>query len=237
MNVSEVPRVAAPLLLAAAIVLSFPPEPPPQPIELPAGEAPMPSPAETRGALAQALAPGAPGFDRGPRRAEVTVLEFADFGCRYCARFSLATYPALAAEFVRTGRVRWKSVPFALGMFPNGGAAARAADCAGAQGPAAFDRIHDRLFARQDEWQHVADPDSLFRSYAGAVGLDVTGYAACTASDAAAEHLHAANDLADRLGVRATPTFFINGTRIEGALPVEQFRGVLRDAMRGSDGH
>lgn len=237
MNMSDVPRIAAPVLLAAAIALSFPHEPPAQPVELAPGEAPLPSVADMRGALAEVLTAGSPGYDRGTVRAAVTVLEFADFGCRYCARFAIETYPSLAAEFVQTGQVRWKSVPFALGMFPNGGAAARAADCAGAQGAAAYGRLHDRLFAGQSQWQDAPDPEPLFRSYAEAAGLDVGRYTACYASDRAAAELRAANGLADRLGVRATPTFFINGTRVEGALPVEQFRALLLEALRGSDGH
>ncbi len=49
--------------------------------------------------------------------------------------------------------------------------------------------------------------------------------------------IRAANDLADRMGVRATPTFFVNGRRVEGALPAEQFRAVLMDALRPSRGN
>jgi protein-disulfide isomerase len=237
MNANDVPRIAAPLLLAAAIVLSFPHEPAPQAIELPAGEAPAPSLAETRSALAQALAPGAPGYDRGSTRGDVTVLEFADFGCPYCARFADETYPSLATEFVKPGRVRWKAMPFVLGMFPNGEEAARAADCAGNQGAAPFGRMHDRLFARADEWKRVSDPTALFRFYAAAVGLDVSRFAACYAGDEPDARIRAANALADRLGVRATPTFFVNGARVEGALPVEQFRAVLLEALGGSHGN
>jgi protein-disulfide isomerase len=223
MNVNEVPRIAAPLLLAAAILLSGRHQAAPQPIELPPGAAPVPSEAETLGAFQQALAPGASGYDRGSTRAAVTVVEFADFGCRYCARFAAETYPALAAEFVKTGKVRWRYVPFVLGMFPNGDEAARAGTCAAEQGPAAFGRMHDRLFAGQDAWTSTGDAAGAFAS--------------CYVSEAAAARVNAANSLAERMAVRSTPTFFVNGSRVEGALPAEQFRTVLLDALDQAHHH
>lgn len=234
MNVNEVPRIAAPLMLAAAILLSAPHRAAPPPIELAAGEAPLPSLAETLGAFDQALAPGAPGYDRGSTRATVTVIEFADFGCRYCARFAAETYPALSGEFVKTGRVRWRYVPFVLGMFPNGDEAARAGTCAAEQGPAAFGRMHDRLFADQDAWLSAGDAAGVFASLARAAGLDAARFSSCYTSDATAQRIREANALAERLAVRSTPTFFVNGNRVEGALPAEQFRTVLLDALNQS---
>ena len=232
MNWNAVTRIATPLLIGAAILLSPRHQPAPPTVALQGGEAPAPSDAETLGAFQQALWPGAPGYDRGVAGASVTVLEFADFGCAYCARFAVETYPALAAEFVKTGQVRWRYVPFVLGMFPNGDKAARAAECAADQGRVAFGRMHDRLFGLQDDWRGVGDPDGAFRAFARASGLDDGRFAACYASEAPAARIHASNELADRMAVRATPTFFINGRRVEGALPVEQFRAVLLDALR-----
>jgi protein-disulfide isomerase len=234
MKANEVPRIAAPLLLAAAILLSGRPQAAPPPVELQPGEAPVPSLAETLGAFEQALAPGAPGYDRGSTQAAVTVIEFADFGCRYCARFAAETYPALAGEFVRTGKVRWRYVPFVLGMFTNGDEAARAGTCAAEQGPAAFGRMHDRLFADQGAWTSAGDAGDAFAALARAEGLDVARFASCYAGEAAAARVREANALAERMAVRSTPTFFVNGNRVEGALPAEQFRTVLLDALEQS---
>ena len=159
------------------------------------------------------------------------MLEFADFGCRYCASFNAETYAQLAAEFVHTGKVRWKDMPFAVGLFPNGDAAARAAVCAANQGKAAYVRMHDRLFAEQAAWQDAPDPLPFLLSYAGDIGLDQTRFVACYASDASEARVRAANALADRMGVRATPTFFINGRRLEGALPADEFRTLLLEVL------
>jgi protein-disulfide isomerase len=231
MTTNDIPRIAAPVFLAAAVLLSFPPPEPPA-VELPAGRLPEPSVEEVRGGLALALAPGAPGHDRGAVRAPVTVLEFADFGCPYCARFAAETYAPLAAELVKTGQVRWRAVPFVLGMFTNGTEAALAAECAADQGSAAFGRMYDALFARQDEWKSSSDPVGVLRSYARATGLNQSRFATCYGSRAPEDRVRAANALADRLGVRATPTFFVNGRRVEGALPAEQFRALLLEALR-----
>jgi protein-disulfide isomerase len=231
MNTNDIPRIAAPLVLAVAIVASYRPQPAPRPVELPPGEPPAPSAAQISAAWTRALVPGSPGYDRGRKTAPVTVLEFADFGCRYCASFTAQAYPRLAEEFVRTGKVRWKEVPFALGMFPNGDAAARAATCAAEQGSDQFAKLHDRLFAEQGVWQDLPDPTGLFRSYAQSAGLDMTRFGSCYASDATEAQVRAANDLADQMGVRATPTFFIDGRRLEGALPADQFRMVLLEAL------
>lgn len=59
------------------------------------------------------------GHDRGSPNAPVVVIEFADFGCHYCARFAHETFPALDEEFIQSERVRWKLVPFVLGGFRN----------------------------------------------------------------------------------------------------------------------
>ena len=228
--------MVAPLALAGAILLSGRPQGTGTvaPVELAPGDPPLPSAEETRAGFEAALTAGAPGYDRGATRAAVTVVEFADFGCRYCASFVAEAYPRLAAEFIETGKVRWKYVPFVLGMFPNGEQAARAAECAAEQGIGAFGRMHDRLYAGREEWESGAEPDDVFRPYALAAGLNPARFASCYASGRPAERLRQSNDLADRLAVRSTPTFFVNGYRIEGALPIEQFRALLRDALRQS---
>ena len=222
--------------MAAAILLSFRLETPLPPVALEAGEAPAPPAEQVRAALEQVLAPGAPGFDRGAERAPVTVVEFADFGCQYCALFATAADPQIATEFVATGKVRWRYVPFVLGMFPNGGEAARAGICAGEQGPAAFGRMHDRLYGQRTSWLAARDPAGTFGALAAASGLDAARFAACYAGEEAQARLRAANQLADRMGVSGTPTFFVNGERISGALPPEQFRVMLADALRRSAG-
>lgn len=226
-----VPRLLAPLLLATAIALSSLLETPRPPVALAPGAPPPPDAARVQRAYARALEPAGPGHDFGRTNATVTVLEFSDFGCRYSERFATTAYPELAA-FVRAGAVRWKYVPFALGMFPNGAAAAAAAECAADQGAAGFRRMHELLFATPREWRDARDPAPVFRTYAREARLDGARFAACLTSDSARARVRASSALADEMGVAATPTFFINGRRIEGALPAAEFRALLEDAVR-----
>lgn len=168
------------------------------------------------------------GYDRGAADAPVVVIEFSDFGCPFCATFATTTYPALHREFVATGKVRWKYVPFVMGMFPNGAEAARAAECAGEQGK--FWAMHDRLFQHQGEWKRSRTPAAAFAGFAAAAGVDRARFGTCYRADGGAARTRTNNRAADAVGIRATPSFLINGRLVEGALPLETFRQVLNAA-------
>ena len=170
------------------------------------------------------------GYDRGDPRAPVVIVDFSDFGCPFCGQFERETYPPLAREFVATGKVYFKYVPFVMGMFPNGSEAARAAECAAEQGK--FWEMHDRLYATQPVWKSSDAPATLFERDAAAIGIDTRRYASCYTEGRGDARTTAANEAAHRLGIRATPTFFVNGRQIEGALPLPQFRMVIEQALR-----
>src|SRR5690606_9830944 len=152
------------------------------------------------------------------------------FGCPFCGMFARGTYPALHEEFVVTGRVRWTYVPFVMGMFPNGAESARAAECAGEQD--SFWAMHDLLYANQNQWKASRDPNRLFNSYAKDLGLNEQRFASCYRENRGAARTAINNRAANALRVRATPSFFVNGRLVEGALPEEQFRQLL-NAMAG----
>lgn len=170
------------------------------------------------------------GYDFGSAQAPLQVVEFGDFGCGYCRQFRLETFPSLSEEFIETGQIAWKYVPFVLGMFTNGKEAATAGECAGEQG--AFDPMSIRLFRDQAEWKHSEDPDAVFRRFAEEEGLDVTRFAACVREGWRSDRLDAANRTAFQLGVRGTPTFFIDAYPISGALPLPAFRDFLANVLR-----
>lgn len=167
------------------------------------------------------------GHVRGEADAPVKVIEFSDFGCPYCGMFALGTYPTLHEEYVQTGKVQWRHVPFVMGMFPNGAEAARAAECATEQGEESFWAMHDLIYERQTGWKSVRDPAPIFIGFAEEIGIDAPEFASCYQENRSGARVAASNALAGRSGVRATPTFFINGRRVQGALPLEQFRMVL----------
>jgi protein-disulfide isomerase len=171
------------------------------------------------------------GFDYGDPNAPVTVIEFSDFGCGYCALFALETYPELERDYVDAGTVYWKQVPFITGMFrmfPNSVEAARTAECAAEQG--AYPAMHDRLYSEQRAWKRTGDADALFGQLARQEQLDSARFAACYTSGRTDQRTARNTAAAQQLGVRATPTFFVNGRKGEGALPLDVFRRVLTEA-------
>ncbi len=170
------------------------------------------------------------GYDEGSPTAPVVVVNFSDFGCPYCATFARETYPPLAREFVQTGQVLFKYVPFAMGIFPNGKQAARASECAAEQGK--FWPMHARLYARQRDWKNTIKAYPVFREEALRLGLDEPRFARCYDTRRTDRRTEAASIQARRLGLRATPTFFIDGRAVEGALPLPQFQLLLRSQAR-----
>lgn len=165
------------------------------------------------------------GYDVGNPAAPIVLVNFSDFGCPFCGSFARETHPALDAEFIRTGKVFFKYVPFVMGMFPNAAEATRAAECSAEQG--GFWPMHDRLYGAQAEWKRSRSPEPMFRRYAASAGLDTVRFSACDADRRTDERTERANDRANRLGIRATPTFFVNDRQIEGALPLAEFRRIL----------
>lgn len=173
------------------------------------------------------------GHDLGRADAPIVIVEFSDFGCPFCGSHARQTFPAIDREYIATGKVFYKYVPFVMGTFPNGRQAARSAECAAEQGAAKFWAMHDTLYARQREWKQTLSPKELLGRYATGMRLDAKRFEACYMTH---EPFHprtlAANDRADRLGVRATPSFVVNGRPIEGALPLPQFRELLDGLQR-----
>lgn len=166
------------------------------------------------------------GHDSGDPQAPVYVVEFSDFGCGYCRQFHLDTWPTLREDFVSTGKVGWKLIPFVSGMFENSRAATVAAECAADQGR--FPEMGERLFQDQPTWKPSPEPGEHFEGYAREIGLDLERFRGCVETDARGDRIDRANRAATRLGVRATPTFYIDGFPVQGALPETLFREIFR---------
>ncbi|HSA54955.1 MAG TPA: thioredoxin domain-containing protein [Gemmatimonadaceae bacterium] len=170
------------------------------------------------------------GHDKGEVRAPVHVIEFGDFGCGYCAQFARDSWPVIDSLYVRTGRVRWKYIPFVTGMFRNSREVSEAAECAAEQN--AFWTMSDLLFERRREWMASRTPGELIGRYVKELKLDPAAFARCSMSTAARRRIVQNDATAQSLYLRGTPTFFINGRIIPGAIPLEEFRRILDAAGR-----
>jgi protein-disulfide isomerase len=190
----------------------------------PATPAPAPTPAT--------IAPGDNALVLGNPDAPVTIVEFSDYQCPFCERHFQQTWPQLRAEFIETGRVRYVFKDFPLtNIHPQAPKAHQAARCAGEQN--AYWQMHDRIFEDQSEWANQASHVDVFKGYATELNLDTAAFDACLDSGRWAETVNA--DLAEgaSLGVRGTPTFFVNGYPFVGAQPYEVFQQAIQLAEQG----
>jgi protein-disulfide isomerase len=165
------------------------------------------------------------GFEIGDPEAPLLVVEFADFGCSACAQFARETFPTVYEELIRTGRVRWKFVPFELGAFRHSRKAIMASLCAAEQD--AVWAMHDSLFSDRDRWQDPSDPFPTFLDFATGIGLNPTEFEECYRRDDTEETAKELRNLARKLRIRATPTFLVGEHRVRGALPTEMFLEML----------
>lgn len=193
----------------------------------PTTPAAMPTPA--------AIVPADDALVLGDPGAPVTIVEFSDYQCPFCARYFLETWPRLKVDFVDTGRVRYVFKDYPLtSIHPQAPKAHEAARCAGEQG--AYWEMHDQLFGGQSEWANSSDPVTNFKEYAAELGLDKGQFDSCLDGGRLGDAVY--EDLAEgaRLGVQGTPTFFVDGYPLVGAQPFEAFQLVIDLAEQGTLG-
>jgi protein-disulfide isomerase len=171
---------------------------------------------------------------RGKASAKLTIIEFSDFECPFCARYTAETLGQIDRDYVSTGKVRYVFRNFPLSQIhPNAMKAAEAGECARVQGK--FWEYHDRLFANQKSLG-VSD---LVR-HATDLGLNVPAFQQCLGGQVTVK---IRNDLreAAQAGMGGTPTFFI-GTptadgkvhvlrKLVGAQPYAAFKATLDELL------
>jgi protein-disulfide isomerase len=163
---------------------------------------------------------------KGSAKAPVTVYEMSDFQCPYCRAFASETFPQLDKEYIKPGKVRWVFINFPLtSVHANAAAAAELALCAAQQ--RGFWRMHDLLFQYQEAWAPLKEAGPFFVSLADSAGLSKQTILSCLQSPQAIEQVKADAEGASRSGAASTPTFYIEGGLLEGAVPVKVFRQVL----------
>ena len=168
------------------------------------------------------------GFNRGSGDAPVKVVEMSDYGCGYCRQFHMDSFSAIREEFIETGMVEWKFVPYITGMFDNSLVATEAAECAYVQDVDAFEQLNRRLWDEQRAWKGSDDPAPVVRGWAAQLGIDMAAFDGCLESDRQLARVSGSTALAQQLGVRGTPTFVVLGyPPLQGALPLETFREIL----------
>ncbi|MFQ5496458.1 MAG: thioredoxin domain-containing protein [Nitrosopumilus sp.] len=169
----------------------------------------------------------------GNEDAPITIIEFSDFQCPFCARFHTQTLPLILEEYIEQGKVKLVFRDFPIqSIHPNALPASVAAECANEQGK--FKEMHDVLFDNQNEWnkQETVNALSLFSEYANEIQLDQETFDSCLTNGKYIEEIR--KDLEDgrNYGVSGTPGFFIGNEKIgfvelKGAQPFDSFKKVI----------
>lgn len=149
--------------------------------------------------------------------APVSIIEFTDLQCPYCARFATETFPRLKRDYIDTGKLSYASRDLPLPFHDFAIPAAVASRCAGEQGR--FWEYREALFASQQ--QLGSEP---YLRIAAELGLDVPRLEACRGDGRQEAALREEFALAVQQGIRSTPTFVI-GRRVNGELQTEIVSG------------
>jgi protein-disulfide isomerase len=176
-----------------------------------------PAPAEL--AVQQVEVGNAP--SRGPANAPVTLVAWSDFECPFCGR-AAPTMKALEEEYRGRLRIAFKQQP--LPMHPHARLAATAALAANEQGK--FWEMHDLLFANQRALDRTA-----LEGYAQQLGLDLKSFRAALDGGKFDARMNAEMAEGSKIGASATPTFFVNGRPVVGALPIDHFRRIIDEEL------
>lgn len=169
----------------------------------------------------------------GDPNAPITIIEFSDFQCPFCARFHVQTLPSILEEYIDQGKVKLVFRDFPIqSIHPNALPASVASECANEQGK--FKEMHDMLFDNQNEWnkQETVDALSLFSQYATEIQLEQETFDSCLTNGNYIDEIRKDLDDGRDYGVSGTPGFFIGNDQIgyvelKGAQPFESFKKII----------
>lgn len=164
----------------------------------------------------------------GNPNASVTIVEFSDFQCPFCGRFFKTVESQIIEKYVKTGKVKFVYRDFAF-LGEESEWAGIAAECANEQGK--FWEYHDYLFNHQQGENDGAFSKANLKRFAQAVGLDAGTFGACLDSDKYRDEVRKDSSDGRALGVSGTPTTFINGKAVVGALPFEEFAKAIEEKL------
>lgn len=158
----------------------------------------------------------------GAKEAPVTIVEYAALTCSHCEHFHAAIYPELKAKYIDTGKARFIMREFLLNQL----------DLAGWMvarylGDDKRTALVDLLFDKQEVWVHDNPINDLYAVVSQA-GFTQETFDRCLKDQQLYDAVVATAKFAEeKLGVDSTPTFFINGTKVSGAQPIEEFDKII----------
>jgi protein-disulfide isomerase len=160
---------------------------------------------------------------QGGSNAKVNIVVFSDFQCPFCSKGGKVVAD-IHKKYGNKVKIAFKHFP--LPMHKDAPATSEASQCVYDQNKDKFWKFHDIAFANQDK----LDAESLAK-HAKAAGVDEKKFKECMDSHKNAEIVKQDLAYGEKLGVRSTPTFFVNGQLLSGALPLEQFSEVIDEEL------
>ncbi len=161
----------------------------------------------------------------GPENAVITIIEFSDFECGFCQRWYIETWQQIQKAYPAKVRLVYRDFPL-YGLHSNAQSAAEAANCALEQNK--FWEYHDRLFSSRLPLGRQG-----YETYAQELKLDMSSFRKCLDERRYEKEVRADYEFASQLGVRSTPTFFINGIALVGAQPFDVFKQIIDLELAG----
>lgn len=179
---------------------------------------------------------------RGNPDAAVTLVEYTDYVCPFCARYFQQSLPTLLEKYARSGQVKFVADDFPLdSLHPTAPQGAAAAACVAEQGAARFWQMHDALFKGQQEWSRLPDPATFLADAAKKTGVNVKIYNQCIASSRVKARIDQRVAAAKALGFTGTPSFqFVQQATgktftLVGAQPVDVFATWIDGLLAGKE--
>jgi len=164
---------------------------------------------------------------QGKADAPVTIIEYASMTCGHCAAFHTKTYPVLKQRYIDTGKVRYIMREFPLD--PLAAAGFMLARCAG---PDKYYPMIEVLFQKQDQWA-VQQPIPPLTAIAKQAGFTQEKFESCLSDQKILDGIEATRTRgSEKLGVNSTPTFFVNGKMLRGAVSIEDLEKEILPALK-----
>ncbi|QQG41261.1 MAG: thioredoxin domain-containing protein [Candidatus Woesebacteria bacterium] len=158
--------------------------------------------------------------------AQLTLVEFGDYQCPACGIFNPLT-KQIITEFA--GKVNYVFRNFPLNQHANAPISSFAAEAAGLQGK--FWEMHDKLFETQQSWSTSTDAKSIFIGYAKDLGLDVNQFKTDIDSQKVKDKVKKDSDDGYLVALNATPTFYLNGVKLELPANYDDFKKIIQSAL------
>ncbi len=166
---------------------------------------------------------------RGNASSKVVLVEYSDFQCPACGVY----YPVLKQVHQEFGsEIAFVYRHFPLSQHANAKPAAKAAEAAGAQGK--FWEMHDMIFEHQKDWPEESNGEEIFLSYAQTLGLDMEKFKRDRDSEETADKIDGDYEGGISSGVNSTPTFYLNGKKLQNPRSYDEFRNTVRQSIEAS---